>query len=165
MKLKLDENVPSHLAAAPESFSHDVDSVQSEQLTGHGDADVWTAAQQDGRFLITQDLDFSDARKYVPGSHHGLLLVRLRRPGRAALSERIHQLFATEPVETWAGCLVVATEQKVRITRAFRNTVLIGLQGRDWDWGQFAGADERRNRGLSLRYRLWRGSQFIQAST
>lgn len=80
MKLKLDENVPAHLAAALQAFGHDVDSVQSEQLTGHRDADVWTAAQHNGRFLITQDLDFSDARKYVPGSHHGLLLVRLRRP-------------------------------------------------------------------------------------
>ena len=34
------------------------------------------AAQSDGRFLITQDLDFSDAREYVPGTHHGLLRVR-----------------------------------------------------------------------------------------
>lgn len=120
MKLKLDENVPAHLAAVLQAFGHDVDSVQSEQLTGYRDVHVWTAAQDHGRFLITQDLDFSDARKYVPGGHHGLLLVRLRRPGRAALSERIQQLFATEPVETWAGCLVVATEQKVRITRPFR---------------------------------------------
>ena len=32
----------------------------------------------------------------APGSHHGLLLVRLRRPGRAALFERIRQLFAAE---------------------------------------------------------------------
>jgi predicted nuclease of predicted toxin-antitoxin system len=100
LKLKLDENVPAHLAGALQAFGHDVDSVQSEQLTGHRDADVWTAAQQDSRFLITQDLDFSDARKYVPGSHYGLLLVRLRRPGRAALFERIRQLFAAEPVET-----------------------------------------------------------------
>lgn len=122
MKLKLDENVPAQLAPVLQAFGHDVDSVQSEQLTGHHDADVWTAAQQAGRFLITQDLDFSDTRKYVPGSHHGLLLVRLRRPGRAALLARIRQLFGAEAVGTWAGCLVVVTEQKVRITRPFRNT-------------------------------------------
>ena len=117
MKVKLDENVPAHLAPTLQAFGHDIDSVQSEALTGHGDTDVWTAAQRDGRFLVTQDLDFSDARKYVPGSHHGLLLVRLRRPARAALFERIRGLFETEPVESWAGCLVVATEHKVRVTR------------------------------------------------
>ena len=117
MKLKLDENVPAHLAPTLQALGHDVDSVQSEELIGHRDADVWMASQRDGRFLITQDLDFSDARRYVPGSHHGLLLVRLRRPGRAALFERVRQLFAVELVESWTGCLVVATEHKVRITR------------------------------------------------
>jgi hypothetical protein len=34
-------------------------------------------AQRAGRFLVTQDLDFSDVRRFEPGSHHGLLLVRL----------------------------------------------------------------------------------------
>jgi hypothetical protein len=38
-----------------------------------------TTLQAHGRVFITQDLDFSDARKYVPGTHHGLLLVRLPR--------------------------------------------------------------------------------------
>ncbi len=78
---------------------------------------VWAATQRDGRFLITQDLDFSDARKYVPGSHHGLLIVRLRRPGRQALFDRVNGLFATEPVEDWSRCLVVASDHKVRVTR------------------------------------------------
>jgi predicted nuclease of predicted toxin-antitoxin system len=42
------------------------------------DCEVWEAAQRDERFLITQDLDFSDVRRFVPGSHRGILLVRLR---------------------------------------------------------------------------------------
>jgi Domain of unknown function (DUF5615) len=50
---------------------------------------VWQAAQEGRRFLITQDLDFSDVRRYAPGTHHGLLLVRLPQPGRTALFERI----------------------------------------------------------------------------
>jgi hypothetical protein len=53
----------------------------------------------------------------VPGTHVGLLLVRLARPGRDDLVERISMLFATEPVETWRGCLVVATDRKVRVKR------------------------------------------------
>lgn len=118
MKLKLDENVPEFLIGALRTLGHDVDSVRSEQLTGHQDADVWTAAQSDDRFLITQDLDFSDIRKYVPGSHRGLLLIRLRRPGRTAIFDRVQSLFTAEPVDTWVGCLVVATEHKVRVIRS-----------------------------------------------
>jgi hypothetical protein len=70
-----------------------------------------------GRFLITQDLDFSDVRRYTPGTHAGLLLMRLTKPGRDALHERMSMLFATESVDEWRGCLVVATDWKVRVKR------------------------------------------------
>lgn len=90
MKLKLDENLPSGLLSALQALGHDVDSVPSEQLSGHEDASVWTAAQAAGRFLVTQDLDFSDSRRYVPGTHHGLLLVRLARPTSAGRTPRLH---------------------------------------------------------------------------
>jgi hypothetical protein len=47
-----------------------------------------------------------------------LLLVRLAQPGRNALVTRVALLFATEQVGQWRGCLVVATDHKVRIKRA-----------------------------------------------
>jgi hypothetical protein len=77
------------------------------------------------RFLITQDLDFSDMRRYTPGTHAGLLLVRLARPGRNALVERVSAVFQTEQVDDWAGCLVVATDQGPRQTTAAVNRTLI----------------------------------------
>ena len=117
MKIKLDENLPDHLVAVLIGLGHNVDTVRTEQLTGRGDPDVWSAAQAAHRFLITQDLDFSDVRRYTPGTHAGLLLVRLTRPGRKALFERVSTVFQTEKVEDWTGCLVVATEQKIRIRR------------------------------------------------
>jgi predicted nuclease of predicted toxin-antitoxin system len=73
VRIKLDENLPFRL-------DHETDTVPQEGLTGQNDAHVWQAAQTTGRFFITQDLDFSDARRFVPGTHHGLLLVRLRDP-------------------------------------------------------------------------------------
>ena len=117
MKIKLDENLPDRLVAVLTALGHDVDTVRAEQLTGRADPDVWSAAQAAQRFLITQDLDFSDVRRYTPGTHAGLLLVRLTRPGRNALFERVSTVFQTEKIEDWTGCLVVATEQKIRIRR------------------------------------------------
>ena len=117
MKIKLDENLPDRLVAVLTGLGHNVDTVRTEQLTGRADPDVWSAAQAAQRFLITQDLDFSDIRRYTPGTHAGLLLVRLTRPGRNALFERVSTVFQTEKVEDWTGCLVVATEQKIRIRR------------------------------------------------
>ena len=117
MKIKLDENLPDRLVSVLTGLAHDVDTVHGEQLTGRADPDVWSAAQAAQRFLITQDLDFSDMRRYTPGTHAGLLLVRLTRPGRNALFQRISTVFQTERVEEWTGCLVVATEHKIRVRR------------------------------------------------
>jgi len=75
------------------------------------------AAQAANRFLVTQDLDFSDVRKYAPGTHAGLLLVRLANSGGDVSIARIATLFATENVDEWRGCLIVATDHKVRIKR------------------------------------------------
>ena len=92
-----------------------MDTVETERLTGCADDEIWRAAQEKERFLITQDLDFSDVRKYEPGSHMGLLLIRLFHPGRLALLERVTSLFASEAIEHWQRCLVIATEHKVRV--------------------------------------------------
>lgn len=101
MKIKLDENLPDRLVPVLTALGHEVDTVHGEQLTGRADPDVWSAAQSMNRFLITQDLDFSDVRRYTPGTHSGLLLVRLPRPGRNALLDRVTALFRTEQIETW----------------------------------------------------------------
>jgi predicted nuclease of predicted toxin-antitoxin system len=92
--------------------------LYDEGLAGRPDADVWNGAQAELRFLITQDLDFSDIRIYKPGHHRGILLVRLQTPNRRALIQRVLNLFESEQVEEWGGCFVVATERKLRIIRA-----------------------------------------------
>ena len=117
LKIKLDENLPTALVHLLTNLGHDVDTVPDEGMAGQDDTVVLRAAQDAGRFLITQDLDFSDARAFAPGTHHGILLVRLPQPGRTALSERVVTLFRGEDVDSWAGCLVTATLRKVRVKR------------------------------------------------
>jgi hypothetical protein len=76
VKIKLDENLPERLVSELDALGHDVDTVRAEHLAGRGDSEVWQAAQSVDRFLITQDLDFSDVRRYTPGTH-----ARDTRPG------------------------------------------------------------------------------------
>ena len=38
---------------------------------------MWAAAETEKRFSVTQELDFSDRAKFAPGTHCGLLRVRL----------------------------------------------------------------------------------------
>ena len=117
MKIKLDENMPTRLVAILSQLGHQADTVPQEGLSGSADEQVWHEAQNQGRFLITQDLHFSDIRRFKPGTHHGLLLVRLRAPGRQALVAHTQALFETEDVTAWQGCVVVLSEHKVRILR------------------------------------------------
>ena len=117
MKLKLDENLPESLLPVLAGLGHDADNVRGEHLTGQADPDIWRAAQQAGRFLITQDLDFSDIRRFAPGTHHGLMLVRLRLPGRLALARRITEVFTSEGVASWARGFILLTDLKLRVHR------------------------------------------------
>jgi len=106
MKIKLDENLPRQLAGILGSLGHNVETVIQEGLAGRPDPAIWERTQQEGRFLITQDLDFSDINRFSPGNHHGLLLIRLRSPGRLALASKIRKLFETENVSDWQKCFV-----------------------------------------------------------
>jgi predicted nuclease of predicted toxin-antitoxin system len=117
VNIKLDENLPARLTRFLGNLGHNVDTVPQEGLTGLDDATVWHAAQQSGRFLITQDLDFSDIRRYTPGSHHGLMLLRLRDPSRRALAHRIQTVFGMDEAQGWGRCFVVVTDRKIRVRR------------------------------------------------
>lgn len=118
MKIKLDENIPASLVGALRALGHEVDSVQDEGLVGRDDETVWSAAQADGRFLVTQDLDFSDIRRFKPGEHHGIMIVRLAQPGRRAVASRVRGVFETEAAEEWKRGFVVVTDRKLRVRRA-----------------------------------------------
>ena len=91
--------------------------MRLEGIAGQSDPNIWKAAQDNGRFLVTQDLDFSDVRRFAPGTHHGLMLVRLRVPGRLALANRIGEVFRDEEAAAWAQCFVLLTDHKLRVHR------------------------------------------------
>ncbi len=117
MQIKLDENLPAALVDVLAEFGHQADTSPQEGLGGCPDEEIWEAAVQADRFLITQDLDFSDIRKFIPGTHPGILLLRLDHPSRSALVQRMHRILHTEDFGSWKGCLVIATERKIRVRR------------------------------------------------
>jgi len=109
--------MPAALVDALSVFGHEVHTVAEEDLGGAADEVLWDRCRTEGRFLITQDLDFSDIRRFEPGTHAGILLVRLGQPGRRSLFERVQRLFEEEQVGQWPGCFVVATDRKLRVRR------------------------------------------------
>ncbi len=115
MKIKLDENLPLRLAPRLAALGHDVVTVRDEGMLGADDARIWEAAQLEERFLVTQDLGFSEIAHGAPSGHAGVLLVRLQEPSRPDLLRRVEAIFRDENVESWAGCIVASTERKLRV--------------------------------------------------
>jgi hypothetical protein len=67
MRIKLNENLPASLSLLLRKLGHNVSTVEDEGLGGSPDSVIWLAAQREARFLITQDLDFSDLRTLRSG--------------------------------------------------------------------------------------------------
>ncbi len=118
MRVKLDENLPARLISVLVELGHDVDTIVGEGLKGAKDDDLWPAVQKAERFLITKDLGFSDARRYPPGTHRGILVFRLSDDRSAIVAQRLELVFRREAVEGWGGSLVIVTDHKVRVRRA-----------------------------------------------
>lgn len=115
--VKLDENLGrSHLKLL-RGHGYDVETVHGERLSGATDASLWSRVVSEGRFLVTLDLDFSDVRRFQPGTHPGILLVRGRSGSSGAVLEVLRRVVSEQSLDELTGCLVVADERTTRIRR------------------------------------------------
>jgi predicted nuclease of predicted toxin-antitoxin system len=117
MLVKLDENLSITHAEFLRDEGYDCDRVTDEGLSGEDDEIVWQQACAEGRFFITLDLDFSDVRRFPPGTHPGILLLRSRNGSRQAVLDVLSRVVREYPLATLQGCLVVADETQTRIRR------------------------------------------------
>jgi predicted nuclease of predicted toxin-antitoxin system len=117
--VKLDENLSRTHAEFLRSRGYEADRVHDQGLSGASDELVWQRVNTEGRFLITLDLDFSDVRRFPPGSHPGILLIRPRSKSRSAVLEVLQRIVTEHPLESLKGCLVVANEEMTRLRRPF----------------------------------------------
>ncbi len=117
MLVKLDENLGrSHVALLLEA-GHQAYRVHDQGLSGEADPIVWERVSNEGRFFITMDLGFADVRRYKPGSHPGILLLRARNRSRAAVLQVLERVLCEGPLDALQGCLVVADEMQTRVRR------------------------------------------------
>jgi len=117
VRLKLEENIAVSAKARLADLGFDVDTALDEGLGGLTDDEVWSASQKESRFLVTQDLDFSDVRRFQPGHHEGILLVRLPDHEQWRIGDFLVAWFLSPEASSWGQCFVVATPTKVRVLR------------------------------------------------
>jgi predicted nuclease of predicted toxin-antitoxin system len=98
VRVKLDENLPHDLAAALRRDGHDVHTVVEEQLAGESDPVVVAAATGEGRILLTLDRGIGDLRRYPPGSHAGIVVLRPAAQDPDSILSLIQRLMRTHPL-------------------------------------------------------------------
>jgi len=117
MKVKLDENLGhSHLELLQKA-GYEADRVHEEGLSGISDEELWQHTCKEQCFFITLDLDFSDVRRFPPGDHPGILLIRARSRSRETILTVLKRTLKEHPLESLIGCLAVADEIHTRIWR------------------------------------------------
>lgn len=117
MRFKLDENLPTGLAAQLTVRGHDADTVIDEGLDGHPDPIVVAAATEAERMLVTLDRGIGDLRRYPPGSHAGVLVLRPTSQDPASVLDLVDRLLQTHGLDDLAGCVVIVEPRRVRIRR------------------------------------------------
>lgn len=115
--VKLDENLACAHTDLLRQAGYDADRVYDEGLSGAADERVWERVCVEARLFVTLDLDFSDVRRYKPGTHPGILLVRARNSSAAAVTEVLARVVAERSLGDLSGCLAVADHSFTRIRR------------------------------------------------
>ena len=100
----MDENIPRITVDALLMQGHDVLDMRGTSDEGIDDNQLWLIAQQTKRLLITTDKGFTRFRN-IP--HFGLVIVRLRKPNRMKIHEKVMQAFNQTHEENWQGKMMV----------------------------------------------------------
>src|SRR5699024_1410659 len=111
-------NLPHDLARYLRDHGHDVHTVVEEQLAGHPDPVVVTAASDEGRMLLTLDRGIGDVRRYPPGSHAGIAVLRPETQDPATVVALVRRFLAAGPPDDLYGSVIVVGPQHIRIRRA-----------------------------------------------
>jgi predicted nuclease of predicted toxin-antitoxin system len=116
-RFKLDENIPRQAVGFLVEHGHDVETVAGEDLVGAADRDVAAAATAERRMVLTTDRGFADIRRYVPGTHSGIVVVHAREL-RASIIHTLHRTFIVDHrIDDFTGCNVVVQPGSVRVRR------------------------------------------------
>ena len=116
MRFKLDENLGRSALAAFEAAGHDVSSIHLQALDGAPDERVFTVCRNEGRVLVTCDLDVANPLVYDPRTGAGVAVLRLpRSPGPSDVRALVEVLLDALEHHNIAGGLWVVRHDRVRV--------------------------------------------------
>jgi predicted nuclease of predicted toxin-antitoxin system len=118
MQIKVDEDLPRQVIALLHEKGYKADSVVEQGMAGWKNSEIWRKIQTESRFLLTADKGFADLRRYPPGTHSGILLLRPDQDGIRPIVELLEKVLQSYDFAALAGTITVVTPRGVRVRRS-----------------------------------------------
>lgn len=116
-RFKVDEDLPAEIAERLRAVGYDAVTVREQSLCGVEDSRLWELVQHEARCLMTADKGFGATRKALPGTHNGLVLLRLSRESRAGYLRLLESFLAGGFVGQTTGRVVSVSPDSIRVMR------------------------------------------------
>lgn len=115
----VDEDLPRSTAVALRRAGHRASDVRDVGLRGRSDREVFAFAQAQGAVLVSADKGFANVLAFPPGTHNGLIVVRVPNelPTRL-LNEELLRSLADLAGEDLKGVLVIVEVGRTRLRHA-----------------------------------------------
>ena len=126
-KFLIDEDMPRSTAHVLRQAGHVAEDVRDVGLRGHRDQQVFDYAQTRELDLVTADKDFSNILNFPPGTHAGIIVVRVpdELPTQKVDQELMNSLAELRD-ERLTGLLIIVEVGRVRIRRPVKPPVQEG---------------------------------------
>jgi predicted nuclease of predicted toxin-antitoxin system len=118
MRFKVDENLHDDVAQTLRGRGHDAETVYDEGLRAEDDATIAGRCRQEGRAIVTLDLDFANITIYPPEDYPGLIVLRVGNQSRLHVLNTFSQVLDLIDREPLHGHLWIVEEHRVRIRGA-----------------------------------------------
>jgi len=89
MKFFFDENFPKAAKELLLGRGHECYDPRGTSLEGAADFQIVEEAQRMGAVILTTDRDFFHTLSYQYPDHHGIVVIALKQPSRAAILKRL----------------------------------------------------------------------------
>jgi predicted nuclease of predicted toxin-antitoxin system len=117
MRFLLDMNLPPAIADWLRSEGHDAVHVREIGFADLPDREVFARAAEEGRIVITFDLDFGEIAGLAGATGATVVLLRLRLARHPYLRERLQAAVVEAGAALQSACIVVVEDTRIRIRR------------------------------------------------
>ena|ERR1700690_268528 len=115
MRFLIDENLPVEIKELLSRRGYDAVHALDRFKPGRSDKIIFKTAQKEHRLIVTCDLDFSDIRRFPPGTHRGIIVLRLQVQSTPRFLRVLEGFLKATSIDRCAKAITILEETGYRI--------------------------------------------------